>query len=325
MNDDASAPSRLLKPVSGTGSVVGQHRSIGEAVHRQRLRLSVILAASLLAMTAMARTTGPMAIDKMIDVGGTVLHFRVTPGCSPTILLEAGGSLDSSEWTKLEPQLHAATGAAVISYDRAGFGRSHLPHGTYGIDRQVTWLRQGLRKAEVPEDVVFVGHSYGALLAQLYAHRYPEITKGIVLLDPQNVAFVDAIGGPSVLPFQMPASPPKLVAASTMMRDSFPADLDVIRQAPFPDTVPITVVAAGMRWLPTDAWNDTFDASRKAIVTGFPNRHLVVAERSGHMISDDRPDVVISSVQAMVDEVRHTEGAASHSRCSAPVAAGAPR
>jgi pimeloyl-ACP methyl ester carboxylesterase len=324
MNDDASASSILLMPVSA-GRHRSHHRCIGEAVHGQRLRVAVMLAASLLAMPAMAGTPGPTASDQMIDVGGTVLHFRVTPGCSPTILLEAGGSLDSSEWTKLQPQLHAATGAAVVSYDRAGFGRSHLPHGTYGIDQQVTWLRQGLGKAKVPEDVVLVGHSYGALLTQLYAHRYPEITKGVVLLDPQTVAAVDAIGGPSAIPFQMPTSPPKLVAASMRMRDSFPADLNIVRQAPFSNAVPITVVAAGTRWLPTDAWNDAFDAGRKSIVTGFPNRHLVVAERSGHMISDERPDVVLSTVQAMVDEVRQTAGTAGQSGCRAPVAAGASR
>jgi pimeloyl-ACP methyl ester carboxylesterase len=323
MNDDASAPSILLTVSAGRHQ--SHHRSIGAAVHRQGLRVVVMLAASLLAMTAMADTSGPTASDKMIDVGGTVLHLRVTPGCSPTILLEAGGSLDSSEWTKLQPQLHAATGAAVVSYDRAGFGRSHLPHGTYGIDQQVTWLRQGLSKAKVPEDVVLVAHSYGALLAQLYAHSYPQITKGVVLLDPQTVAAVDAIGGPSAVPFQMPTSPPKLVAAETRKRDSFPADLNIVRQAPFPNALPITVVAAGIRWLPTDAFNDAFDAGRKSIVTGFPNRHLVVAERSGHMISEDRPDVVLSTVQAMVDEVRRTAGTAGRSGCDAPVAAGAPR
>jgi pimeloyl-ACP methyl ester carboxylesterase len=318
MNHYASAPS--IRPVSA-GRHRSHHRSIGAAVHGQ----AVMLAATLLAMNALAGAPVPTASDKMIDVGGTVLHFRVTPGCSPTILLEAGGSLDSSEWTKLQPQLHAATGAAIVSYDRAGFGRSHLPRGTYGIDQQVTWLRQGLGRAKVPEEVVLVGHSYGALLIQIFAHRYPEITKGVVLLDPQTVATVDAIGGPSAVPFQMPTSPPKLVAAETRKRDSFPADLNIVRQAPFPNTLPITVVAAGIRWLPTDALNDAFDAGRKSIVTGFPNRHLVVAERSGHMISDDRPDVVLSTVQAMVDEVRRTAGTAGQSGCDAPVAAGAPR
>ena len=322
MNDDASAPS--IRPVSA-GRHRSHHRSIVAAVHGQLLRVAVMLAASLLAMNALAGAPVPTASDKMIDVGGTVLHFRVTPGCSPTILLEAGGSLDSSEWTKLQPQLHAATGAAIVSYDRAGFGRSHLPHGKYSIDQQVTWLRQGLDKAKVPEDVVLVGHSYGALLTQLYAHRYPAITKGVVLLDPQTVAAVDAIGGPSAVPFQMPTSPAKLVAAETRKRDSFPADLNIVRQAPFPNTLPITVVAAGIRWLPTDALNDAFDGGRKSIVTGFPNRHLVVAQRSGHMISDDRPDVVLSTVQAMVDEVRQTAGTAGQSGCGAPVAAGAQR
>jgi hypothetical protein len=51
---------------------------------------------------------------------------------------------------------------------------------------------------------------------------------------------------------------------------------------------------------------------------------LVVAERSGHMISENRPDVVISNVQAMVDQVRQI-GTGGHSGCGASIATGTPR
>jgi pimeloyl-ACP methyl ester carboxylesterase len=286
--------------------------------------MAAMLSASLLAVTTAAAAPAAQTSDKMIDVGGASLHFRVTPGCSPTIVLEAGGSLDSSEWSKIQPKLHAATGSAVVSYDRAGFGRSDLPDGTYGIDQQVTWLRQGLRKTHVPDDVVLVGHSYGALLVQLFAHRFPQMTKGVVLLDPQTVVTVDLIGGPSAVPFQMPTSPPKLVAAEKRKVDSFPADLNVVRQAPFPNTMPITVVAAGVRWLPTEELNKAFEAGRQSIVTGFPNRHLVVAEGSGHMISEDRPDMVLSTIQAMIDEARRSTGSGG-STCGPAVATAASR
>lgn len=78
MNDDASVPSNPLGPVSA-GRQRRHHRSIADAMRGKRLRVVVMLAASLLAMTAMAGVPVPTSSDTMIDVGGTVLQFRVTP------------------------------------------------------------------------------------------------------------------------------------------------------------------------------------------------------------------------------------------------------
>ena len=246
------------------------------------------------------------ATDKMLDVGRARLHFRVSPGCGPTIVLESGGGLDASQWAKLQQSLSDATGAAVVSYDRAGFGSSDLPKGAYSLEDQVAWLRGGLKKLPVPEEVVLVGHSYGAFPVQLYAKHYLKDTKAVVLIDPNTLAFIDSIGGPqNIPPVEIPPDMPKKIAlANAMMRDTQFETVEAVRAAPYADSIPITVIASGKRWLPTDEWNDKFDAGRKSLVNGFPNRHLVVAEGSGHMITEERPDLVLTTIEAAVNEAR---------------------
>lgn len=265
-----------------------------------------LLSAALIALIPFTNTAhGATVQDKMIDVGGTRLHFRVSAGCGPTIVLESGGGLDAAQWIKLQPQLSDATGATVVSYDRAGFGESGLPAEKYSLEDQVSWLHQGLMKLGVPKEVVLVGHSYGAFLSQLYAKHNPDATLAAVLIDPNTVAFVDSIGGPQVIPVNIPADMPhKLAAATERMRDSMFETVAAVRQAPLSTSIPVTVIAASQRWLPIDDWNDKYDAARRSLVNGFSNRRLVVAEGSGHMVTAERPDVVLSAVEAAVNDAR---------------------
>ena len=66
----------------------------------------------------------PAAGLHMIIRSGHRLAFHVTPGHSPTLVLDAGGGEDSSYWNALVPQLSRATGSQIITYDRAGMGAS---------------------------------------------------------------------------------------------------------------------------------------------------------------------------------------------------------
>ena len=281
-----------------------------------RVQIAVVLLALLGAVQCAAARDAAGVIDSKVDVDGYRLHFRVIPGCALTILLESGGGLDASQWSGLQPQLHQATGAAVVSYDRAGFGSSDLPKSSYRLADEVAGLQRGLTQLGVPPPVVLVGHSYGAFLVQEYAKNHPRNVKGVVLIDPNTVRFMDAIGGARQLPWNIPADTPhKRALASARVRDAFADTIEMARRAPLPDTVPVTVIAAEKRWWPTDEFNVAFAASRQALVTGFANRRLVVAEGSGHMIPEERPDVVLSEIESMV---RIAQRSLPFSSCAKP-------
>jgi len=119
---------------------------------------------------------------KLIDVGGHSLHINCTgQGDGPTVILEAGGSCSSLEWSLVQPEV--ATFAPVCSYDRAGLGWSQEGPQPRSGKRIVNELHTLLHKAQIPGPYIFVGHSIGGLFARLYASRWPDEVAGIVLVD----------------------------------------------------------------------------------------------------------------------------------------------
>jgi len=190
-----------------------------------------------------------------------------------------------------------------VSYDRAGFGESDLPSSPYNASEEVDGLHKGLKRLGLAKEVFLVGHSYGGLLNQLYAYKYPKSVKGMVLIDPNTVAFVDAIGGPKQLmevPF--PTTPPlsKLQQAGIRQINAFDKTIELVRKTTIPGYIPVTVITAGKPWWPTQKQSDAYRAGHETIVAGAPNRLLVVAEGSGHNIPGERPDIVVSSIQDLI-------------------------
>jgi len=125
----------------------------------------------------------PHPKSEKISVGGVALHAIVTgkrQGKEPVVVFEAGLGCFSSDWKFVQDNLPSPIQA--ISYDRAGTGWSDkggppTPEGT--IERLRTLLKT--RGLEPP--YVFVGHSYGGILGQLFALKYPDEIAGLVLVD----------------------------------------------------------------------------------------------------------------------------------------------
>lgn len=133
-------------------------------------------------------------VEKRIDVGGYRLNFQTIQGRGPVILLEAGGGLDSTEWTEIGPRLARETGATVVAYDRAGFGKSDLPETRCDLRADTAALWRGLRTLGLDRNLVLVGHSYGGLLIRFEAAEHPEAVRGLVFVDPFTIEFVDLLG-----------------------------------------------------------------------------------------------------------------------------------
>jgi pimeloyl-ACP methyl ester carboxylesterase len=84
----------------------------------------------------------------------------------------------------VQPEL--AKLARVCSYDRAGFGWSDAGPMPRMAGRIVDELRTLLDRAGVPPPFLPVGHSFGGLVALIFAHRFRRETAGLVLVDPAH-------------------------------------------------------------------------------------------------------------------------------------------
>ena len=118
---------------------------------------------------------------QIVDVGGRRLYFQCIGTGGPTVLLEAGFGGGVRDWAAVQPALGATT--RTCSYDRAGLGNSSPIRGVHDADDEVRDLGVLLSRAEIWPPYVLVGHSYGGILARLFAFKHPRQTAGVVLID----------------------------------------------------------------------------------------------------------------------------------------------
>jgi pimeloyl-ACP methyl ester carboxylesterase len=121
------------------------------------------------------------APGQLVDVGGRRLHLWCTGAGSPVVILEAGGSGNVLEWSRVQPDVAMTT--RVCSYDRAGFGWSDLGPNPRSAAQIVSELHRLLQTAHVPGPYVLTGHSIGGLFVRLFTSEYPVDVAGMVLVD----------------------------------------------------------------------------------------------------------------------------------------------
>ena len=169
------------------GAADGFDSSMTDLRRRQRriaaLTLLCVLGAAPRSTRAQGDSVPPApAPGRLVDMGGWRLHLHCTgerDARQPTVILEAGAGDFSVDWSLVQPEV--ARFARVCSYDRAGLGWSDLGPRPRTL-RQVVWeLHTLLEKGGERPPFVFVGHSYGGIIARQYAFTYPREIVGLVL------------------------------------------------------------------------------------------------------------------------------------------------
>ncbi len=134
--------------------------------------------------------TPPLAFDpapylhaqRMVDIGGRRLNLYCTGSGSPTVILDANESDDTSDWRFVQPLV--ANHTQVCSYDRAGFGFSDPGPLPRDASAYVSDLRALIEKAPIARPFVLVAYSSSTLAARLYADRHLDDLAGLVLVEP---------------------------------------------------------------------------------------------------------------------------------------------
>lgn len=124
----------------------------------------------------------------MIDIGSCRLQVHEEGDGAPAVVIDAGLADELEKLEILQERLASVT--RVITYNRAGYGRSDPGPLPRDSGRESEELKALLEKASVPEPYVLVGHSLGALNMQVFASKYPKAVVGMVLMDPPPLSFI---------------------------------------------------------------------------------------------------------------------------------------
>ncbi len=138
-----------------------------------------------------ARSIAPPG--KLCEVPGIngAMHVKMTgtrKGKEPVVILEAGLGSISNDWAYVQDLLGKG-GPLTLSYDRAGLGWSGQGKDTASATQSIAHLEGLLKALELHEGpFILVGHSYGGILAQMFALKNADRIEGMILVDSANDA-----------------------------------------------------------------------------------------------------------------------------------------
>lgn len=121
---------------------------------------------------------------QLVDIGGRRLNLYCSGSGPVTVVFDSPATDAGWNWHTVQPGVAARTRACV--YDRAGVGFSDPSPAASTSGNLVADLHALLGKAGIDPPYVMVGSSFGAMNVQLYAYRYPDEVKGLVLVDPPH-------------------------------------------------------------------------------------------------------------------------------------------
>ncbi|WP_460974833.1 alpha/beta fold hydrolase [Spirosoma knui] len=236
-------------------------------------------------------------LDTLLHVTPYQLHFRILKGKNPPILFESGGGQDATQWDSIATIVHDRIQATVITYDRAGFGKSSFDTLNYTIRQEVNCLEAALQQVGYSHsDLLLVGHSLGGFYNRVYAARHPNQVKGLILIDPRIPSYADMrlartyFQGLNRKDYEAEYMSLYYLLAR-MERTS-----NYVRQIPLPSAIPILDIMAEHGPFAEAKENKRFQADQRNLVKGHRNRRLLFAKGSSHNIPYDQPALVIEQI-----------------------------
>jgi pimeloyl-ACP methyl ester carboxylesterase len=253
----------------------------------------------------------PAHEDDMVEVApNRRVYFPCPTGATMPIVLLSGLGNESSVWAEvlaLAKEQHPELGACV--FERAGLGLSDPPAGNVQAADAVNDLVQALANRSIDTPIVLVGASYGGLVAQLFARLHPEKVAGVVLVDsihPDVDAEIEKILPPAIAQErrdELGGGPEPITFVGLLASGAS------VNAAPqFPD-VPLVVLRHGVPFesshadFPSAAVEALWAHLEDELAALSPCSDERVAERSGHRIHQDQPDLVVAAIVDVVDSI----------------------
>lgn len=264
---------------------------------------------------------GDYADDHRVDIGGHALRARILGQGAPTVVFDTGMGDGLDRWGPVPRQV--AEVAQVVLYDRSGYGLSEMgppPRTSERVATELHSLLEGLAEQGVEPPYVLVAHSVSGLYARAFTHLFPDEVAGLVLIDPS----IEGMAMHLATEEGQAQNEAMLARLDPWMRDEGRSFWDNLQAAPghrVPDPPIPAVVLSGSApaYIPPEEREKSeamgFDLEKlkafrelklglAAMLAEKLSARHVLAEKSGHYVHHDEPDVVVTEILAVLETLR---------------------
>ncbi|MBE1553415.1 alpha/beta fold hydrolase [Sporosarcina limicola] len=241
---------------------------------------------------------------KLIDTSDNRrLYSKYSRKSTPSVIFIAGLGDSCETWNEVQGRISQET--STFSYDRAGVGRSHVASVPRTCLDLVDELSELLLELEVEPPYLLVGHSFGGLVARLYASLYPQIIAGMVLVDAapeyKELAYEKVLPEKLVAANREYFENPMLNSEKIDKVQSYKQIVDYVRIS----DIPLSIITRGLPDKGGGEWPDKeiLEIEQRLQVDfqwlSTSSKHRI-AGRSGHYIHHDEPEIVIEEIIIML-------------------------
>ncbi|HBM89247.1 MAG TPA: alpha/beta hydrolase [Rhodobiaceae bacterium] len=242
------------------------------------------------------------APGQLYDLGDVSLHMVCRGAGDQTVVFSSGMGNPASSWRPLERLLEPDF--RVCSYDRDGLGWSEDSGGARDAGLASDRLARLLDAASITGPVILVGHSYGGVVARVFAKDYPARVGALILLDSSHEdmgerfpplaqqGFRDLLEGFQLAPWLNVFGVPRAF-------DLFAPAIDGLEGADYEQSLALLNSISHMRGTAEEArgWERTAVAGREVAQAGLGHLPLDV------FVAGDWPDEMLPSWTEMQTEL----------------------
>lgn len=267
---------------------------------------------------------------KRIFIDPHSLHINCRGSGDTTVVFEAGLGGSALEWSPVVDIL----GPTVLTcvYDRAGYGWSDASPYAANVSRLAYEANELLNAADIQGPLILVGHSFGGLVIRQIADLKIDNVVGMVLVDASHedqLQRFEELGGASLVPTgdnfimrisgvpeNLPDEISRNIDALSRLRKTYDAthgemsnfrlSTEQIKSDRKVFPFPIKVMSRGISPYAeneqgkkkTAIWNELQEDLTNLSTQG----ELIVAEKSGHHIHIDEPELVKQAIMELLYE-----------------------
>ncbi|OUR91947.1 hypothetical protein A9Q87_09095 [Flavobacteriales bacterium 34_180_T64] len=237
--------------------------------------------------------------DTLVDVGQYKLNFTIIEGSGTPILFESGSGNDATVWKDIIQPIADITGTTIITYDRAGLGKSEIKSAKdnpeeNNILNNVIGLEEGLKLLGYDKDIILVAHSLGGFYLTLFASRIEEKVKSVVFIDASlasfyTEAFVNKLNG--VISEELLKKFREEKIGLYYEIKNIENSLILLNKTEFPSTIPLIDLVAENPYNPfkNEVDKKRWISGHQEFVNEQSNRELLIVNKAKHYAFIDNP------------------------------------